>query len=237
MFDHKSFLWRIVKLFVCFKAAGASSIFQGIIWSQARLTTSNPGRHGLILMHHFILKPKMQNSQYCFGCLALNLSASLFSCLAVGCRRLWLAEKNRGLWLVAQNSLLTKSTNCGHATSPGLTAEHNCYLRDKMFQCRIVIRQWSIVKENQMINKQFVNTKCCIFEEIWNLAPGKQSLFSSVVEHWSRKPGVVSSILTGGNMVLECGKIVHLLFLYRERMFHLSHTFVAECRWKVLGVD
>ena len=25
------------------------------------------------------------------------------------------------------------------------------------------------------------------------------SLFSSVVEHWSRKPGVVSSILTGGN--------------------------------------
>ena len=25
------------------------------------------------------------------------------------------------------------------------------------------------------------------------------SLFSSVVEHWSRKPGVVSSILTGGS--------------------------------------
>ena len=24
-------------------------------------------------------------------------------------------------------------------------------------------------------------------------------LFSSVAEHWSRKPGVVSSILTGGN--------------------------------------
>ena len=142
MFDHNSFFWRIDKLFVCFNVAGASSIFQDIIWSQARLTTSNPGRHGLILMHHFILKPKMQSSQHCFGCLALNPSASLFSCLAVGYRRLWLAEKNRGLWLAAQNSLLTKSTTCGHATSPGLAAEHNCYLRDKTFQCRIVIRQW-----------------------------------------------------------------------------------------------
>ena len=72
--------------------------------------------------------------------------------------------------------------------------------------------------------------KCCIFEEIWNLAPGKQSLFSSVVERWSRKPGVVSSILTGGNMVLECGKIVHLLFLYWEQMFLLSHTLLVERR-------
>ena len=27
------------------------------------------------------------------------------------------------------------------------------------------------------------------------------SLFSSVVEHWSRKPGVVSSILTGGIII------------------------------------
>ena len=172
MFDHNSFLWRIVKLFVCFKAAGASSIFQGIIWSQARLTTSNPGRHGLILIHYFILKLKMQNSQYCFGCLALNLSASLFSCLAVGCRRLWLAEKNRGLWLVAQNSLLTKSTNWGHATSPELTAEHNCYLRDKMFQCRIVIRQWSVVKENQLIKRRFLTSSVVanLKEfEIWHL--------------------------------------------------------------------
>ena len=31
----------------------------------------------------------------------------------------------------------------------------------------------------------------CIFNKI-------HSLFSSVVEHWSRKPGVVSSNLTGG---------------------------------------
>ena len=177
----------------------------------------------------------MQNSKHCFVCLALNPSASLFSCLAVGCRRLWLAEKNRGLWLVAQNSLLTKSTNWGHATSPELTAEHNCYLRDKMFSWRIIIRQWSVVKENQMINKQYVDIKCCIFEEIWNLAPGKQSLFSSVVEHWSRKPGVVSSILTGGNMVLECGKIVHLLFLYWEQMFLLSHTLLVERRsWRLI---
>ena len=27
----------------------------------------------------------------------------------------------------------------------------------------------------------------------------KEGLFSSVAEHWSRKPGVVSSILTGGS--------------------------------------
>ena len=171
MFDHKSFLWRIVKLFVCFKAAGPATIFQGIIWSQARLTTSNPGRHGLTLIHHSILRPKMQHSKHCFVCLALNPSASLFSCLAVGYRRLWLAEKNRGLWLAAQNSLLTKSTTCGHATSPGLAAEHNCYLRDKTFQCRIVIRQWSVVKENQMINKRFLTSSVAYLKkfEIWHL--------------------------------------------------------------------
>ena len=31
---------------------------------------------------------------------------------------------------------------------------------------------------------------------------GGTGLFSSVVEHWSRKPGVVSSILTGGIFVV-----------------------------------
>ena len=32
----------------------------------------------------------------------------------------------------------------------------------------------------------------------WLLLLLRESLFSSVVEHWSRKPGVVSSNLTGG---------------------------------------
>ena len=34
----------------------------------------------------------------------------------------------------------------------------------------------------------------------------KEGLFSSVAEHWSRKPGVVSSILTGGSdfVVASC---------------------------------
>ena len=35
-----------------------------------------------------------------------------------------------------------------------------------------------------------------------------QSLYSSVVEHWSRKPGVVSSILTGGIVLVYFSKIL-----------------------------
>ena len=37
-------------------------------------------------------------------------------------------------------------------------------------------------------------TQPCIDSKLW----GKRSLYSSAAEHWSCKPGVVSSILTGG---------------------------------------
>ena len=41
------------------------------------------------------------------------------------------------------------------------------------------------------------------FKNDWSLNPKKEhSLFSSVVEHWSRKPGVMSSNLIGGNHFL-----------------------------------
>ena len=42
-----------------------------------------------------------------------------------------------------------------------------------------------------------------MFEEISNLPPKQWRLFSSVVEHWSRKPGAVSSILTGGKIFFQ----------------------------------
>jgi hypothetical protein len=46
---------------------------------------------------------------------------------------------------------------------------------------------------------------------------GGTGLFSSVVEHWSRKPGVVSSILTGGIFVVAVYLFLVCLISLKKR--------------------
>ena len=56
------------------------------------------------------------------------------------------------------------------------------------------------------------------------------SLFSSVAEHWSRKPGVVSSTLTGGNFLkffLKQSYQKASLFLFDQKSIQLLIRIIA----------
>ena len=68
----------------------------------------------------------------------------------------------------------------------------------------------------------------------------QRSLFSSVVEHWSRKPGVVSSNLTGGNPSFPFGYVLrhvcnhnHIISFFFEKIeicfnFCLGYLFLVK---------
>ena len=55
---------------------------------------------------------------------------------------------------------------------------------------------------------------------------GGTGLFSSVVEHWSRKPGVVSSILTGG-IFFRFRLLVHLFLFLFDYLTQKQNYFAA----------
>ena len=63
------------------------------------------------------------------------------------------------------------------------------------------------------------------------------SLFSSVVEHWSRKPGVVSSNLTGGKFVFMLKVITIDIVMYYQlenNYFPTNIIFLLETNIKML---
>ena len=70
-----------------------------------------------------------------------------------------------------------------------------------------------------------------------NLFKMASSLFSSVVEHWSRKPGVVSSNLTGGKFVFMLKvKTIDIVMYYQleNNYFSTNIIFLLETNIKML---